>query len=78
MERARTCPGLYPVKSREEFLRLALDLGTGGEDSLCRVLEGMWHRPDEALQMNAQSLIRRGKGWDAEKAGSPSSDQAAC
>ena len=78
VERARTCPGLYPVKSREEFLRLAVDLGTGGEESLCRILEGMWQRPDEALQINAQSLIRRGKGWaEKKKAGSQPSDQAA-
>ena len=35
----------------------------GGEDeAVCRVLEAMWHRPDEAVQLNAQSLIGRGHG----------------
>lgn len=63
VERAAACPGLYPVHTRDDFLRLALDHGKGGVESLCQVLEGMWHRPDEALQMNAQSLIHRGQGW---------------
>lgn len=58
------CPGLYPVKTREDFLRLATDYGTGGEESICQVLEVLWRRPDEAVQMNAQSLIRRGHGLD--------------
>jgi hypothetical protein len=35
----------------------------GGEDeAICRVLEAMWQRPDEAVQLNAQSLIGRGQG----------------
>lgn len=66
VERAAACPGLYPVRTRDDFLRLALDHGKGGVESLCQVLESMWHRPDEALQMNAQSLIRRGQGWGGE------------
>ena len=62
--RALSCPGLYPVKTREDFLRLAMDHGSGGEESVCQILEVLWRRPDEALQMNAQSLIRRGQGLD--------------
>ncbi|NDC79686.1 MAG: hypothetical protein EB090_00195 [Verrucomicrobia bacterium] len=76
-ERAKACPGLYPVQCRDEFLRLATDLGTGGEESLCRILEGMWHRPDEALQIHAQSLIRRGQGWAGQGAAGQRSDKAA-
>lgn len=62
--RALACPGLYPVKTREDFLRLATDHGAGGEESICQILEVLWRRPDEAVQMNAQSLIRRGQGLD--------------
>lgn len=65
-QRAAACPGLYPVRTRDDFLRLALDHGTGGVESLCQILESMWHRPEEAVQMNAQSLIRRGQGWREE------------
>lgn len=71
--RSVSCPGLYPVKTREDFLRLALDHGAGSDESICRILEALWRRPDEAVQMNAQSLIQRGQGLDrgamrAEKA----------
>lgn len=62
--RALSCPGLYPVKTREDFLRLAIDHSSGSEEAVCQVLEVLWRRPDEALQMNAQSLILRGQGLD--------------
>jgi len=61
------CPGLYPVRTREDFLRLAIDHAKGGDELVCQILEEIWRRPDEALQINAQSLIRRGMGWGNEK-----------
>jgi len=66
-ERAMACPGLYPVQTREDFLRLAIDHAKGGDELVCQILEEIWRRPDEALQINAQSLIRRGMGWGNEK-----------
>lgn len=66
-ERAVSCPGLYPVRTRAEFLRLAIDHAKGNDEAVCQILEEIWRRPDEALQMNAQSLIRRGMGWGEEK-----------
>jgi len=60
--RAEACPGLYPLRKAEDFLRVAQDHAQKGVEDLCRVLEAMWQRPEEALQLNAQSLIRRGRG----------------
>jgi hypothetical protein len=49
--------------------------GDGGEDEeVCRVLEGMWRRPDEAVQLNAQSLIGRGHGLADQKVGERKKD----
>lgn len=75
-ERARACPGLYPVRTREEFLRLAMDQAGEGDAWICQILEGMWRRPDEVLQIHAQSLIQRGLGWGNEKVGDGKPDQA--
>lgn len=61
--RSKSCPGLYPFREPGEFLRIARDHAGGLPEDLCRVLEAMWLRPEEAVQLNAQSLIRRGKGW---------------
>jgi len=66
-ERARACPGLYPVRTRDDFLRLAIDHAKGTDEAVCQILEEIWRRPDEAVQINAQSLIRRGKGWGKEQ-----------
>ena len=63
--RAKECPGLYPFREEEDFLRVAMDHGGQGEEGLCFVLESVWRRPDEAVQLNAQSLIRRGLGFRA-------------
>ncbi|NBV96893.1 MAG: hypothetical protein EBT30_05000 [Verrucomicrobia bacterium] len=60
--RARECPGLYPLTTAEDFRRVAVDHAGAGDEEVCRVLEGMWRRPDEAVQLNAQSLIGRGHG----------------
>jgi len=60
--RAKECPGLYPLKTAGDFRRVAVDHVGGEDDEVCRVLEGMWRRPDEAVQLNAQSLIGRGHG----------------
>ena len=60
--RAETCPGLYPLHKKEDFLRVAQDHAAEGVEDLCRILEVMWQRPEEAVQLNAQSLIRRGHG----------------
>jgi len=66
-ERAMACPGLYPVRRREEFLRLAIDHAKGSDELVCQILEEIWRRPDESMQINAQSLIRRGMGWGNKK-----------
>ena len=63
--RAKECPGLYPFCEEEDFLRVAVDHGGQGEEGICFVLESVWRRPDEAVQLNAQSLIRRGLGFQA-------------
>jgi hypothetical protein len=63
--RAKECPGLYPFREEEDFLRVAVDHGGQGEEGICFVLESVWRRPDEAVQLNAQSLIRRGLGFQA-------------
>ena len=61
--RAASCPGLYPLRAAEDFLRVAQDHAGPGTEEVCRILEIMWQRPDEAVQFNAQSLIRRGGGF---------------
>lgn len=71
-KRSISCPGLYPVRTQEDFLRLARDHAQGGDESVCQVLEEIWRRPDEAVQINAQSLIRRGMGWRDEEKGKSS------
>lgn len=63
--RAKECPGLYPIREEADFLRLAMDHAGQGEEGICLVLESVWRRPDEAVQLNAQSLIRRGLGFQA-------------
>jgi len=60
--RAKECPGLYPLKTAGDFRRVAVDHVGEEDEEVCRVLEGMWRRPDEAVQLNAQSLIGRGHG----------------
>jgi hypothetical protein len=60
--RAKECPGLYPLKTAEDFRRVAVDHVGVSDEEVCRVLEGMWRRPDDAIQLNAQSLIGRGHG----------------
>lgn len=62
-QRAASCPGLYPFREAADFLRVAQDQAGDQAEEVCRVLEAMWQRPDEAVQLNAQSLIQRGKGW---------------
>lgn len=62
--RATQCPGLYPFCEAGEFLRVARDHAGHGDEAVCRLLERMWQNPEEALQLNSQSLIRQGKGWD--------------
>ena len=61
--RAVSCPGLYPFHGAADFLRVAQDHAGTEPAGVCRVLEALWQRPDEAIQLNAQSLIQRGKGW---------------
>ena len=60
--RAGSCPGLYPFREAADFLRVAQDHGGPETAGICRVLEILWQHPDEATQLNAQSLIRRGQG----------------
>lgn len=60
--RAASCPGLYPFQAAEDFFRVARDHAGEMPEDLCRILEAMWQRPEEAVQLNAQSLIRRGQG----------------
>ena len=67
--RAKECPGLYPIREEADFLRLAMDHAGQGEEEICLVLESVWRRPDEAVQLNAQSLIRRGLGLRAPEEG---------
>jgi hypothetical protein len=67
--RAKECPGLYPIREEADFLRLAMDHAGRGEEGICLVLESVWRRPDEAVQLNAQSLIRRGLGLRAPEEG---------
>ena len=68
--RASRCPGLYPFRAAEDFLRVAQDHAGASAEEVCRILEIMWQKPDEVLQLNAQSLIQRGKGWEKTEAGS--------
>ena len=67
--RAKECPGLYPIQLEEDFRRIAVDLVGQKDEAICGVLEVMWQRPDETLQMNAQSLIGRGHGLAEKGAG---------
>ena len=67
--RAKECPGLYPIQLGKDFRRVAVDLVGQKDEAICGVLEVMWHRPDETVQMNAQSLIGRGHGLAEEGAG---------
>jgi hypothetical protein len=62
-QRAASCPGLYPFQEAADFLRVAQDQAGDKVESVCRFLEAMWQRPEEAVQLNAQSLIRRGGGF---------------
>ncbi len=60
--RAASCPGLYPFRETADFLRVAQDQAGEKAESVCYFLELMWRSPEEAVQLNAQSLIRRGQG----------------
>jgi len=62
VSRAGSCPGLYPFREGADFLRVAQDHGGADPAGICRILEILWQHPDEATQLNAQSLIRRGQG----------------
>ena len=66
--RAGSCPGLYPFREVADFLRVAQDHAGTEPEGICRVLETLWQHPDEAVQLNAQSLIRRGQGLKNETA----------
>ena len=61
--RAESCPGLYPFREAADFLRVAEDHAGPEAEEICRVLEVLWQKPEEAVQLNAQSLIRRGEGF---------------
>ena len=61
--RAVRCPGLYPFREAADFLRVATDQAGLRPAEVCRILETLWQRPEEAVQLNAQSLIQRGRGW---------------
>ena len=62
-QRSASCPGLYPFREAADFLRVAQDQAGDEAESVCQLLEAMWQRPEEAVQLNAQSLIRRGGGF---------------
>ena len=62
-QRAVSCPGLYPFREAADFLRVAQDQAGDEAEAACRLLEAIWQRPEEAVQLNAQSLIRRGGGF---------------
>ena len=64
--RAESCPGLYPFREAADFLRVAEDHAGPEAEEICRVLEVLWQKPEEAVQLNAQSLIRRGEGLKHE------------
>jgi len=64
--RAASCPGLYPFREAADFLRVAQDRAGQKAEAVCQFLEAMWLRPEEAVQLNAQSLIQRGKGLKQE------------
>ena len=70
-QRAASCPGLYPFREAADFLRVAQDQAGDEAESVCQLLEAMWQRPEEAVQLNAQSLIRNGKGWKKTETGEP-------
>ena len=63
VERAARCPGLYPFREAADFIRVAQDHAGSEPTEVCRILEILWRHPERALQLNAQSLIQRGKGW---------------
>lgn len=62
-ERARQCPGLYPVKTAGDFLRMVRDCmeKVDSPEETALWLEQLWHNPELSYQLNAQSLIRRGE-----------------
>ena len=61
--RAASCPGLYPFREAADFLRVATDHSGAGPAEVCGILETLWQHPEKTIQLNAQSLILRGKGW---------------
>lgn len=71
--RAVGCPGLYPFREAADFLRVAKDQAGESAEAVCRILEAMWQRPEEAVQFNAQSLIRRGGGFKKAESEKPNS-----
>lgn len=74
--RAESCPGLYPIRGRGEFVRIVADhldevfpadgepawgeLPLGRLEEFCHWLEKVFHQPEISHQLHAQSLIRRG------------------
>jgi hypothetical protein len=75
--RAASCPGLYPFREAADFLRVAQDQAGQKAETVCQFLEAMWQRPEEAVQLNAQSLIQRGKGLKQETAAGESAMRGA-
>lgn len=60
-ERARRCPGLYPVQSAGDFMRMVSDgMEKMDPEETALWLEQLWRNPELSYQLNAQSLIRRG------------------
>ena len=64
VQRAVRCPGLYPFREAADFLRVAQDQAGTEVEAVCRALEMMWNKPEATIQLNAQSLIRQGQGWE--------------
>jgi hypothetical protein len=74
--RAASCPGLYPIRARGDFVRIVADhldealagdaepawdaLPQGRLEEFCHWLEKVFHQPELSHQLHAQSLIRRG------------------
>jgi hypothetical protein len=64
-ERARQCPGLYPVRTSDDFKRIVSDFlerqnsASPSPEETANWLEQIWRQPELAYQLNAQSLIRR-------------------
>ena len=78
-QRAVHAPGLYPIKRSGDFLSIVIhglekhlerDLGenframtVSDKQLVADWLEDLWRRPEGAIQLNAQYLIDKGKGF---------------